>query len=94
MVFSGAVIQNENLSYSDDYGQDYLGASNQSLFDITYVTKDGNGNNGNFFKVDLKNRANNSNLISQFMTDYFNSIELVNTKNIFLQLFQNLFGGW
>lgn len=85
-------IQNENVSYSDSYGQDYLGSSKQSLFDLTYVTKDGNGNNGNFFKVDLKNRADNVNLISQFMVDYFNSIEIVNTKNIFLQLFQTLFG--
>ena len=85
-------VQNENVSYSDAYGQDYLGSSKQSLFDITYVTKDGNGNNGNFFKVDLKNRADNQNLISQFMVDYFNSIELVNTKNIFQQLFQILFG--
>ena len=85
-------IQNENVSYSDSYGQDYLGSSKQSLFDLTYVTKDGNGNNGNFFKVDLKNRADNANLISQFMVDYFNSIEIVNTKNIFLQLFQILFG--
>jgi hypothetical protein len=85
-------IQNENVSYSDSYGQDYLGLSKQGLFDITYVTKDGNGNNGNFFKVNLKNRADNLNLISQFMVDYFNSIEIVSTKNIFLQLFQNLFG--
>ena len=85
-------VQNENVSYSDSYGQDYLGVSKQSLFDLTYVTKDGNGNNGNFFKVDLKNRADNQNLISQFMVDYFNSIEIVNTKNIFLQLFQILFG--
>ena len=75
-------IQNENVSYSDSYGQDYLGVSKQSLFDLTYVTKDGNGNNGNFFKVDLKNRVDNQNLISQFMVDYFNSIEIVNTKNI------------
>jgi hypothetical protein len=85
-------IQNENVSYSDSYGQDYLGLSKQGLFDITYVTKDGNGNNGSFFKVNLKNRADNLNLISQFMVDYFNSIEIVSTKNIFLQLFQNLFG--
>ena len=85
-------IQNENVSYSDSYGQDYLGSSRQGLFDITYVTKDGNGNNGNFFKVNLMNRADNLNLISQFMVDYFNSIEIVNTKNIFLQLFQILFG--
>lgn len=85
-------VQNEGVSYSDDYGQDYLGVSKQSLFDITYVTKDGKGNNGNFFKVNLKNRLDNQNLISQFMVDYFNSIEIVNTKNIFLQLFQILFG--
>lgn len=85
-------VQNENQSYSDAYGQDYLGVSNQSLFDIAYVTKDGNGNNGNFFKVNLKGRADNLNLVSQFMTDYFNSIQIVDTKNIFLQVFQILFG--
>ena len=85
-------IQNEGQSYSDTYGQSYLGLSKQELFDITYVTTDANGNNGNFFKVELMNRANNSNLISQFMTDYFNSIKIVDTKNIYLQLFQILFG--
>ena len=85
-------IQNEGQSYSDTYGQSYLGLSKQELFDITYVTTDSNGNNGNFFKVELMNRANNSNLISQFMTDYFNSIKIVDTKNIYLQLFQILFG--
>ena len=78
-------IQNEGQSYSDTYGQSYLGLSKQELFDITYVTTDANGNNGNFFKVELMNRADNSNLISQFMTDYFNSIKIVDTKNIYLQ---------
>ena len=85
-------VQNEGKSYSDSYGQSYLGLSNQELFDLTYVTTDGNGNKGNFFKVDLKNRADNSNLISQFMVDYYDSIKIVDTKNIFLQLFQILFG--
>jgi hypothetical protein len=66
--------------------------SKKVLFDIKYLTKYCNGNNGSFFKVNLKNRADNLNLISQFMVDYFNSIEIVSTKNIFLQLFQNLFG--
>lgn len=85
-------IQNENLSYSEDYGQDYFGISKQGLFDITYVTKDGFGNSGNFFKVKLLERSGDKNLISQFMNDYYNSIRLVDTKNIFLQLMQILFG--
>lgn len=85
-------IQKENLSYSNDYGVNYLGASSQNLFDITYVTQDDQGNQGNFFKVNLINRSDNKNLIGQFITDYFNSIQIVDTKNIQLQIFDFLFG--
>lgn len=85
-------ISSQGLSYSNQYGQNYLGLSKQSLFDITYVNQDGNGNPGNFFKVKLFNRQNGENLVGKFISDYLNSIDIVDTKNIYLQLLQALFG--
>lgn len=85
-------IASQGLSYSNQYGQNYLGLSKQSLFDITYVNQDGNGNPGNFFKVKLFNRQNGENLVGKFISDYLNSIDIVDTKNIYLQLLQALFG--
>ncbi len=85
-------IQKENLSYSNDYGVNYLGSSQQNLFDFTYVTQDDQGNQGSFLKVNLINRSDNKNLIGQFITDYFDSIDIVDTKNIQLQIFDFLFG--
>jgi len=85
-------IQNEGVSYDDDNGQNYLGSSKQGLFNITYVKQDGFGNKGDFFQVQLINRDNNNNLVSQFMSDYFNTIKIVDLKNVFLQVFQILFG--
>lgn len=85
-------IQKKDESYNDDYGVNYQGASLQNLFNITFVNQDDQGNQGNFFKVNLINRSDNKNLIGQFITDYFNSIQLVDTKNIQLQLFDFLFG--
>lgn len=86
------LIQNEGVSYDANNGQNYLGASKQNLFDITYVKQDGFGNNGDFFKFNLIPRFNNKNLVSQFMTDYFNTIQIVDLRNIFIQVFQILFG--
>ena len=85
-------VQNPNLSYQNDYGQDYRGASSQGLFNLTYETQDGLGNQGNFLKVQLLNRSDNKNLVGQFITDYFNTIRIVDTKNIYLRLFDFLFG--
>jgi hypothetical protein len=86
-----------NLSYQTQYGQSYLGKSKQSLFDFEYVTQDPAGNTGNFFKISLKNRQDSSltqsqNLVGQFITDYLKTIQIVDTKTIYIQLFQFLFG--
>jgi hypothetical protein len=85
-------IQNEGVSYDASNGQNYLGLSQQSLFDITYVTEDDNGNQGSFFQVKLPNRLDNKNLVSEFINDYFDTIKMVDDKNIFLRVFQVLFG--
>ena len=86
------VIQNEGVSYDAMNGQDYIGLSQQSLFDVTYVTTDDNGNQGSFLQVKLPNRADNKNLVSEFINDYFDTIKIVDDKNIYLRVFQVLFG--
>jgi hypothetical protein len=91
-------IQNINVPYSSPSfaGIDYKGPSTQDLFDITYVENytDINGNLviGNFFKVDLKPRSNNTNKVSEFFKDYYSSIDLIDYKYLFTNLINQLTG--
>ena len=91
-------IQNINVPYSSPSfaGVDYKGPSTQDLFDITYVENynDINGNLviGNFFKVDLKPRSNNTNKVSEFFKDYYSSIDIIDYKYLFTNLINQLTG--
>lgn len=91
-------IQNINVPYSSPTfaGVDYKGPSTQDLFDITYVENynDINGNLvvGNFFKVDLKPRSNNTNKVSEFFKDYYSSIDLIDYQYLFTNLINQLTG--
>lgn len=69
----------------------YYGASKQKLFDITYVDTDG-VNSGDFYKIDLVNRVNNVNKVADFLTDYYTSIQIIDTNNLFAQLLDQLTG--
>lgn len=79
--------QNPNVSFQDDpnnQGLLYKGGSGQNLFNITFVEIDGQGNTGQFFKIDLSNRISDgsgpvSNKVSSFLSDYYSSIDLIET---------------
>lgn len=86
------LIQNENTPFSALYGSNYLGASNQALFDIEYTTTDALGNDGNFFKVTLNSKVNSINRVGDFLSDYYKSIQLVDPSNIFAQVMEQLVG--
>jgi hypothetical protein len=78
-------------------GSPYKGKSNQDLFDITYVESyfdpiTTQTIQGNFYKIDLKNRVNNVNKISEFIKDYFASISIIDLKNLFANLMNQLSG--
>lgn len=81
--------QNLNQTYSSVVGTDYLGVSQQNLFDITYVESyvDQNAQTiqGNFFKVDLKPRQGLP-MIDEFLNDYYESIDILNYKTFFTNL--------
>ena len=74
----------------------YRGISGQELFDITYVETyvdpvTAQTIQGNFFKVELKSRATGQK-ISEFLVDYFTSIQIFDFKNIFGNLMNMLTG--
>lgn len=80
-------IQKDKQSYITEYGQPYLGASQQSLFDIEY-----DSTFGEQFKVTLQQRANAKNLVTEFLTDYFDTIQIFEPKDIYANLINTLTG--
>jgi hypothetical protein len=90
-------IQNINQPFSvPASGQSYKGTSGQELFDISYVESYVDPTTlqtiqGNFFKVDLKNRIT-TNKISEFLKDYFTTIKLFDETNFFANLMNQLTG--
>lgn len=79
-------LQNLNETIS------YYGASGQELFKITYVDQDNNGISGDFYKVEIVNRIGGVNKVADFVVDYYKSIKVVDTSNIFLQLMDAISG--
>jgi hypothetical protein len=87
-------LQNEGVSYNNEYGSDYMGSSGAGLFDINYVTSYIDPNTGtplfgNFYEVTLKNRLTGNNL-GDFLRDYYGSIELINFNMISVEIMNML----
>ena len=93
-------IQNVSQSFSAATGSNYKGASGQKLFDITYVTNNGAGVTGDFFKVTLFDRDTfvdgitniQTNKIKDFLQDYYATINIIDTTNFFANLMNGLTG--
>lgn len=82
--------QNLNQPYIAVAGTDYLGTSQQNLFDITYVETYVDPQTlqtvqGNFFKVDLKPRQT-APVIDEFLNDYYSTIDILDYKTFFTNL--------
>lgn len=82
--------QNLGFSFSQEYGTNYIGASKNPIMDITYVDQDDNGNLGDYFKINLNNRANQINSVSQFLEDYYTSIEMIDVDELVTIIIDNL----
>jgi hypothetical protein len=91
-------IQNINQPFSvSSGGSPYKGKSNQELFDITYVESYVDPVSlqtiqGNFYKIELKDRVNNLNKVTEFIKDYFASISIIDLKNFYANLMNQLSG--
>ena len=86
-------LTQSNLSFSGITGQNYKGLSGQDLFDIKYVEQIPlTGQYGPWFEVTILNRVNNSNKVGEFLLDYFQTIELIDFKNIVPNIMEALTG--
>jgi hypothetical protein len=85
-------------SFSQEYGLSFKGISGQELFDIQYVdnyiNQNGNTFYGDYFKVTLKNQANNRNNISDFLNDYYSSIDVFNLDGLIITILGQIFGAF
>ena len=82
--------QNLNQPYTAVAGSNYLGTSQQNLFDITYVESyldipTNQTIQGSFFKVDLKPRQTFP-TIDEFLNDYYSTIDILDYKTFFTNL--------
>lgn len=84
-------LQQPNVSFSNQYGVFYQGASKQDLFDIDYTNFDGNGNAGDFFRIKLIPRQGINN-IQEAITDYYASLDLLDFNNVVARLMDILTG--
>ena len=100
-------IQQQNTTFRDEFSVPYNGRSRQGVFDIEYTTQDSFGATGDYFRVFLLDREGttppptggtvsqliySANTIADALGDYYQSIEIYNSK-IFLGNLLNLVSG-
>jgi len=82
-------LQNKD-SFFNEYNSSYIGASKNQIFDIQYADKDDNGNFGDYFKVTLKNGTKSVGSVTQFLQDYYTSIDLIDIDELISIIMDNL----
>ena len=87
---------NQNRSFSQINGKNYLGKSGQNLFDIQYSKTNSFGVTGDYYRILLVDREDGSgnltNNVGEFISDYYSTIKLVDTVDIGAQLVNLLSG--
>lgn len=88
--------ENEGRSFNQINGKYYTGKSGQNLFDIQYTNTNNFGVTGDFYRIFLIDRQDNSgnltNNVGEFISDYYSTIRLVDTVDIGAQIV-NLISG-
>ena len=82
--------QNLGTSFNQEYGNNYVGASKNPIMNITYVDQDGNGNLGDYFKIELNQGTNQINSVTQFLQDYYSSIDMIDIDELITAVLDNL----
>jgi len=85
-------IQDPNVSLKNDTGSNYIGASNTDIFDFEYTKTDAQGNVGNFLKVTLLKDTGEVKRISDFLMDYYQSIDILNFDVLVANILQLMSG--
>jgi hypothetical protein len=85
---------------SQQYGNGFIGESGQELFDIRYVTQyiPSVGPpipvTGDFFEIDLKSQINNRTSVSDFLRDYYGSLDILEFKVVSAEIMNSLTGAF
>jgi len=90
-------LQNLGQSYQTQLGSDYRGVSGQDLFDIEYVQfypAIAPTNFGDFFKITLKPQLNNRTTVSDFLRDYYGSIDILQFDVLTAEIMNTLTGAF
>jgi len=85
-------LQQQNVTFRDEYSVYYNGRSRQKVFDIQYTTQNGQGASGDYFRVFLLDREGaptgntlnklkfSANTIVDALGDYYQSIDIYDSK--------------
>jgi hypothetical protein len=95
-------LQTPNQSFSQDTnagnGQNYISASQSPIFNIEYVQNYINQQNllvtGDFYKVTLNSQPTNKTSVSDFLRDYYQSIDILSFDNLSTNLKNMLTGSF
>lgn len=84
-------------SFQQQYGESYKGGSGQQLFDIQYVNQYTNPSTNvteydDFLKITLLNQTLNKTKVSEFLRDYYSSIEIINLNSVIQSVLSQLTG--
>ena len=84
-------------SFFEEYGQSYIAASGNELFNIKYVDSyvDPTTNvtiYGDYFEIELNGQPGNLTSVSDFLYDYYNSIDIISFDLLSAEIFNTLFG--
>ena len=88
-------LQNLGQSYQTQFSSGYKGASGQDLFDIEYVQfypAVNPTNFGDYLKITLKPQLNSATSVSDFLTDYYGSIDVLQFDVLSAELMNALTG--
>lgn len=82
----------EGVPFSTDNGGKYIGASGSEIFDFEYVTQDDKGNQGDFYKVTLTKEIDGAKRISDFLLDYYQSIDILEFDVVISSVMNSMMG--
>ena len=89
-LFNMMTSDNSGRSFSQINGKNYLGKSDQPLFDLQYTNNNSFGVTGDYYRVFLIDRTdgtgNITNNVGQFISDYYSTIKIVDSVNIGAQI--------
>jgi hypothetical protein len=95
-LFNMMTSDNAGRSFNQINGKNYLGKSGQDLFDLQYTNTNSFGVTGDYYRVFLIDREDNSgnitNNVGEFISDYYSTIKLVDSVDIGSQIV-NLISG-